>query len=202
MILAPATATWAPRSLFIVHRNGDTAARFSRYWRPLVDEGWTLIVPQSSQACAEGLTGHDAGFCWDDTETGVRELRGHLEECQRRRGLGVDGMIVAGAGEGAGLALAMAGEAGVPWLCVTPALRTPFDARPLTAVPSRTRGAFLLGSQAENRDHTRELIRDLESSGVDVTVRVMEWTGDDLPDDFASTAADALRPLIGDAAVP
>ena len=196
MILAPATATWAPRSLFLIHRNGDTAAGFSRYWRPLVDEGWTLIVPQSSRACA------DSGFCWQDTEDALRELRGHLEECQRRRGLGADGMIVAGASEGARLALEIAGEAGLPWLCVTPTLAAPFDARPLSAVPSRTRGAFLLGGQAGPRDHTRMLIRDLESSGVDIAVRVMEWVDDELPEDFASVAAEVLRPLIGDPALP
>ena len=198
MILAPATATWAPRSLFLVHRDGDTAARFSRYWRPLVDEGWTLIVPQSSRPCSGDSTPGDAGFCWEDTETALRELRGHLDDCQRSRGLGADGMIIAGAGKGAGLALVIAGEAGLPWLCVMPFLHAPFNARPLTAVPSRTRGAFLLGSEGEIRDHTRALIRDLESSGVDATVHVMEWTDDDLPDDFARFASDALRPLIGD----
>jgi hypothetical protein len=202
MILAPATATWAPRSLFLVHRNGDTAAGFCRHWSPLVDEGWTLIIPQSSQACAEGPSGHGAGFCWGHTETALRELHVHLEECQRRRGIGPDGMIVAGAGEGAGLVLRIAGEAGLPWLCVAPVLSAPFDARPLTAVPTRTRGAILLGSQTENRDHTRALIRELESGGVDFTVRLMEWTGDDLPGEFASTAADALRQLMGDPAVP
>jgi hypothetical protein len=198
MVLAPATATWAPRSLFLVHRDGDTAARFSRHWRPLVNEGWTLIIPQSSRPCAGGPAAHDPGFCWEDTETALRELRGHMEECQSRRGLGADGMIIAGAGEGTRLALEIAGETGLPWLCVTPTLSAPFDARHLTAVPSRARGAMVLGSQRENRDHTRALIRDLESSGVDVTVRVMEWTGNDLPEDFAAVAAEILRQLIGD----
>jgi hypothetical protein len=192
LILAPATATWAPRSLFLIHRNGDTASGFSRHWRPLVDEGWTLIVPQSSRPCA------GAGFCWENTETARQELHDHLEECQRKRGLGADGMIVAGAAEGARLALEIAGEAGLPWLCVTPSLPAPFDARPLTAVPSRTRGAFLLGGDHGGRDHTRALIRDLESSGVDVTIRVMEWARNDLPEDFAHVAAEMLRPLIGD----
>jgi predicted esterase len=202
MILAPATATWAPRSLFVIHRNGDTAAGFSHYWRPLVNEGWTLIIPQSSRPCAGGTGPEGTGFCWDDAVTAVQELRVHLEECQRKRGLGPDGMIIAGTAEGARLALEIAGEGGLPWLCVTPLLSTPFDARSLTAVPSRTKGAFLLGGAHADRDHTRFLIRDLESSGVDITIRVMEEAGDDLPEDFATIAAGLLRPLIGDPAVP
>ena len=181
---------------FLIHRNGDTTGGFSRQWRPLVDRGWTLIVPQSSHACADG------GFCWGEPEDAARELRGHLEECQRQRGLSAEGMIVAGAAEGARLALDIAGEAGLPWLCVTPTLAAPFDARHLTAVPTRTRGAFLLGSEGGPRDHTRALIRDLESGGVDISVRVMEWVDDELPDDFAAVAAEVLRPLIGDPAVP
>jgi hypothetical protein len=196
MILAPATATWAPRSLFLVHRNGDTAAGFARLWRPLVDEGWTLIVPQSSRACP------DSGCCWEDTEVALRELRGHIEECRRKRGLPTEGMIVAGACQGAGLALAIAGEAGLPWLCVTPSLPASFDARPLTAVPSRTKGAFILAEGDRRDDGVRALIRELESSGVDVTIRVVDGAGDDLPRDFASIASVMLRPLIGDPAVP
>ena len=223
LILAPATATWAPRSLFLIHRNGDTAAGFSRYWRPLVNEGWTLIVPQSTRACPGG----GGGFCWEETDAALRELRGHLEECHRKRGLGADGMIVAGAGEAARFALEIAAESGLPWLCVAPFLPAPFDARALTAVPSHTRGAFLLGGHGSDRapgdqrasrdqrpperdprdarapfDHTRALIRDLESSGVDVTVRVMEGAGDELPEDFGRIAAEVLRPLIGDPALP
>jgi hypothetical protein len=193
MILAPATATWAPRLLFLVHRNGDTAAGFARLWRPLVDEGWTLIVPQSSRACP------DSGYCWEDTEAALRELRGHIEECGRKRGLPTEGMIVAGVSESAPLALEIAGEAGLPWLCVTPSLPAHFDACPLTAVPARTKGAFILTEADRENARVRALIGELESCGVDFAVRVV---GKEMPEDLASVAAAALRPLIGDPAVP
>jgi len=189
LVLAPSSATWEPRSLFIIHGRGDTASQFAVHWAGLVDEGWTLIVPQSSQA-------HDSmGFCWDDMELARQELRNHLDDSRRKRGIETDGMVIAGASEGGRLALELAHESGVPWLCVIPSFPSGYDVAPMTGVPTHTRGAFLLGDRDPASVNARRVIRALESGGVRVVVSAMKDVGHDLPEDFAAQAAGVLRAL-------
>jgi predicted esterase len=189
MVLAPSSATWEPRSLFIIHRRGDTASHFAERWGDLVNEGWTLIVPQSSQV-------YDSmGFCWDDMELARQELRNHLEDSRLKRGIETDGMVIAGASQGGRLALELAHESGVPWLCVIPTFPPGYDAAPLTGVPSHARGAFLLGERDAASINAKRVIRALESAGVHVVTSIMKDVGHDLPEDFAAQAAGILRAL-------
>jgi predicted esterase len=189
MVLAPSSATWEPRSLFLIHGRGDTASHFAARWEELVNEGWTLIVPQSSQA-------YDSmGFCWDDMDQARRELHSHLDDSRRKRGIETDGMVIAGASQGGRLALELAHESAVPWLCVIPSFPPGYDASPMTGVPSRTRGAFLLGERDPAGFGARQVIRALESGGVHVAVSVMKDVGHDLSEDFAALAAGVLHAL-------
>jgi predicted esterase len=190
LVLAPSTATWEPRTLVVIHRRGDTAASFVGHWRQLVDQGWTLIVPQSSQVY------DSAGFCWDDAELARRELRGHLDDCRRKRGIQMDGMTIAGASQGGRLALELAHEAGLPWLSVIPSFPAGYDVSPLIAVPAHTRGAFLLGEHDPANTRSRPVVSALESGGVRVIARTMREIGHDLPDDFIAQAAEALKDLM------
>ena len=190
LVLAPSSATWEPRSLFIIHRRGDTASHFAAHWADLVNEGWTLIVPQSSQV-------YDSmGFCWDDIDLARQELRNHLDDTRRKRGIETDGMVIAGASQGGRLALELAHEPGVPWLCVIPAFPAGYDVAPLIGVPTHTRGAFLLGEHDAATVNSRRVIRALESGGVHVAARTMKDIGHDLPEDFLRQAADILRALL------
>ncbi len=192
LVLAPATATWEPRTLVAIHRRGDTASGFAAHWRQLVDQGWTLIIPQSSQVF------DSAGFCWDDTELARGELRTHLDDCRRKRGIQMEGMIIAGASQGGRLALELAHEAGIPWLSVIPSFPSGYDFSPLVAVPGHTRGAFLLGERDPANTRSRPVVSALESAGVRVVARIMKDVEHDLPESFAAQAADALRDLMDD----
>jgi predicted esterase len=189
LVLAPSTATWEPRSLFVIHRRGDTASQFAEHWGELVNEGWTLIVPQSSQVY------NSMGFCWDNVDLARQELRNHLDDSRRKRGIDTDGMVIAGASQGGRLALEVAHESGVPWLCAIPSFPAGYDVSPLIAVPTRTRGAFLLGEQDAANVNSRRVITALESGGVHVVARTMKDVGHDLPEDFPVQVADILRAL-------
>ena len=189
LVLAPSSATWEPRSLFIIHRRGDTASYFAACWGELVNEGWTLIVPQSSQVYDSG------GFCWDDLDLARQELRNHLDDSRRKRGIETDGMVIAGASQGGRLALELARESAVPWLCVIPSFPAGYDVAPLIGVPSHTRGAFLLGERDAAGPNARRVIRALESGGVHVLARTMKDVGHDLPEDFSAQAAGILQEL-------
>lgn len=189
IVLAPASAIWEQQALLLLHQWGQSARSFAEYWRPLVDEGWTLVAVQSSQPC------DSSGFCWDDHDLAQQEIRQHLNDCRRKRGIAPESMIIAGASQGARLALESAHEAGIPWLCVIPSFPTGYDVTSLTAVPLHTRGAFLLGERDPANARTRPVISSLISAGALVEERTMAGIGHELPDDFAVQAGHMLAGL-------
>jgi predicted esterase len=177
LFISPSTATWSPRTLFVIHGHGDTARRFLGPWLPLVNDGWSIVVPQ--------LSG-------DDKERALAELRQHLDDCRRKRGIDSEGMIVAGASEGAPLAIDIAREAGLPWLCLIPLFPSGYD----LGMPPQTPGAFLLGELDGANKRTQRMIDTLRMAGATVHVRTMPGIGHDFPPDFAEQATsllDALR---------
>jgi predicted esterase len=179
LVLSPASATWEPRSLFLLREDVGP----SRIWEPLLDEGWTLVAAQS--------------ISLDDGERAREQVRGLLADCARLRGITTEGMVIAGVSRGAPLAIEAAHEAGVPWLCVIPSFPRGYDVGPLTAVPSHTAGSFLLGEHDPENVRAQPLISQLQYAGVKVAVRVMPGAGHELPGDFAAYAAEALRKLYG-----
>jgi predicted esterase len=104
-------------------------------------------------------------------------------------------MVIAGASQGASLALELAHEAGVPWLCAIPSFPASYDVSNFTAAPAHTRGVFLLGEHDVASRSARQMISTLESGGVQLIARTMKDVGHDFPDDFSSQVADALRAL-------
>jgi len=190
-VLSPAGAAWEQRTLLLLHGRGETAAEFSPPWEPLLDQGWTLVVSQSSQPWDSG------SFCWDDMDRARAEVREILSDCQRLRGLTTEGMVIAGASQGARLAIEVAHEVGVPWLAAIPSFPPGYDTAPLTGVRARARGAFILGENDPANARSRSVISSLEGAGVPIAVRVMKVDGHQLPDELARMAGEMLRELIG-----
>jgi predicted esterase len=187
LVLSPSSALWDQQTLLLLHGRGDSARRLAELWRPLVDEGWTLVVPQSSQPW------DSAGWCWDDADQARREVRTHLEECRTRRGLDPSRIVMAGASEGAPLAAELANEAGLAWLCVTPRFPRGYDVTALAAVPRHTRGVFLLAGEDPENTRTRLVIGALEAAGASIQTRTMAGSGREPPGDFSRHASEALR---------
>ncbi len=188
LVLAPSTALWSERTLLAIHGKGNNARDFAEVWRPLVDEGWTLLVPQSSQAYRDG------GFCWDDERAARQELAGHLEKAARQ-GVDLAELVIAGASQGARFALELARERSRPWLCVVPSFPRQYDPGAWeTGVPGPP-GAFMLGELDPAREAAAPVIRALESARVTVIVRIMEGVGHALPEDFARRASAVLEEI-------
>jgi predicted esterase len=196
IVLSPSGAVWEQRSLLVLHSRCDTARSFVERWRPLVDEGWTLVAPQSSQPC------DTAGFCWDDAELALREIRGHLEDCRRLRGMDLEGMVMAGASQGARLALELAMEIGVPALCAIPSFPPGYDVSQFSSLPGHVPVGFLLGGQDPENERTRQVIAALDSSGVPLVTREIKGTGHDFPEGFVSEVRTVLAWLVDAAPMP
>jgi predicted esterase len=190
IVLSPAGAVWEQRSLLVLHWRSDTARSFVEHWRPLVDEGWTLVAPQSSQVC-DATT-----FCWDDADLALREIRQHLDDCRRLRGMDLGGMVIAGASQGARLALELAVEAGLPALCVIPSFPEGYDVSRLTSMAGHVPVGFILGERDPASERARQVITTLESAGVPLVIREMKGIGHDLPEGFASVAGELLGQLV------
>ena len=80
-------------------------------WSPLTDEGWTLVLPR-----------------WET----LADLREHLEECVRRRGLDPERIVIAGVGEGGSFAVELADAVGRPCVSVS-------EEEPLSVIALRAR---------------------------------------------------------------
>jgi predicted esterase len=189
-VLAPASVPGAPRAIMAFHQRSQSARAFTRHWAPLVDEGWTLVVPESSQPFGSG------SFCWDDHERAMAEARRHLEDCVRLRGLSAERMVIAGASQGARLALELGREAGLPWLCVIPGLPAGYEAGPASGRGPGVRGAFILGERDPHSIRGRSIMDALRFSGTDVREVVMPGVGHELPPDFPSVIRATLDWLI------
>jgi predicted esterase len=198
LVMAPATTLWEPKTLVALHQRGQSARTFSEHWRPLVDEGWTVVVPQSSQPCDSGT------YCWDDDATARAEVRQHLDDCVRRRGISAESFVIAGASQGARVALECGLEAGVPWLCAIPGFPSGFDvaafggAAPAAYGSGSGRCAFILGERDGHNARTKPVIDSLASSGWAVKQHVMPGVAHVLPEGFIAAASEALRWLTGE----
>jgi hypothetical protein len=104
---------------------------------------------------------------------------------------------MAGVSDGAPLAAEAASEAGLPWLCVTPAFPAGYDATPLAGVPRHTRCVFVLGENDPSNSRTRPVIAFLEAAGALIHTRTMAGAGQELPEDFAVHASEVLRSVYG-----
>ena len=190
LVLGPSTALWSARTLLAIHGKGNNARDFAEHWRPLVDEGWTLLVPQSSQEYEDG------GFCWDDAGLALTELRAHLEKAARQ-GVDLEELVVAGVSQGARFALELARERNRPWLCVVPSFPRDFDVSAWSAGVPLPPGTFILGELDPARLTAQPVISSLQGTGAGVTVRIMEGVGHALPEGFAALASDALEEIRG-----
>ena len=94
-VFSPATSLWDQQTLFVVPGPGEAPRELASRWGKLTDEGWTLVFLR-----------------WETPA----ELRDHLQECGRTRGLDPERIVIAGVGDGAAYALDLAGESGRPYV--------------------------------------------------------------------------------------
>ncbi len=187
VVISPASAGWDPRSILFLHWWGDTARGSVEIWQPLVNRGWTLVAPQSSQPA------DSESFCWDDRDLALHEVRKHLEDCRTRWRLPAEGMVIAGASQGAAIAAQVAVEVGLPWLGVIPSFAEGCS-------PGRGAGALVLGETDPANARSLALAKTLESGGVPMLVRTVPGAGHDITAMVVEEAAKVLGALAGDAA--
>lgn len=88
--------------LIALHGNQNTAAGTLPFWEPAVDEGYLIVVPQSTQAAFK-----DA-FIWDDLNTSFEQVKACLESLKQEVDFDSNRVILAGHSMGGLIAIQMA----------------------------------------------------------------------------------------------
>ena len=142
LVIGPSTTAWSARTLLVIHGDGETASSAAKEWRSLVDEGWTLLIPED--------------FRWTDARKAMEELSLHMEKA-RCQGVETDDIVVAGVRDGAPAALSFAMQSGLPWLCVFP--RFPMDYSITAGTATGSAGVILLDEQDDSEALRRVLFQ-------------------------------------------
>jgi predicted esterase len=176
--------------LVALHGNTKTAADSLEHWRPAVEAGWLLALPQSSQV------GGPRGFVWDDREWAAREIKEHLAALASK--YRTSGTVVGGFSAGGALA---------PWLVVTgvveadafiavgPGHRNPVDWGSLVG-ESDVRGHVIVGEKdALCLQTAGEIAGALNARGQPCGLEVIPGLGHEFPEDFPARLGRALTSL-------
>ncbi len=96
LVLTPQTPPPWP-VLIALHESMSNTAVSEAYWHTAVDEGWLVVLPQSSQL--GWATGH---YVWDKTEIALSQIQGQYAQLQQDYALQLqtDSVVVAGYGQG------------------------------------------------------------------------------------------------------
>jgi predicted esterase len=168
-----------------LHWRYDNTEDFRAYWeKPVLQRNYLLAVPQSSQIAGSNK------YCWDDADAARNEIRAHLQQMAKSYRIDWTQSIIAGACQGARLALEMALE-DIPHrmhrvLMVLPALA---DVDSLMVqmenCPSRRlRGYIITGSRDQYIEQTRKLFAETERLKIPFDMEIIEGLGHAFPEDF------------------
>jgi hypothetical protein len=103
--------------LYILHGNNGTAQESFDHWQSLVEYGWLLATPQSSQL----MSPH--AYMWNDQAIADLETGQHLESIHQQYAIDPTRIVVGGFSRGAGYGLVAAFSGIIPataFLTVTP----------------------------------------------------------------------------------
>ena len=181
------------RLLVALHRGGDNAEEFCKYWKHVLKRGYILLVPQSSQ-----LYGPDA-YCWSDWGKARDEVLKHIIEMKEKHSLIEGGIVVAGASQGASLGMIDLVLEDTPldlekFIAVIPPIDDVSLFIPLleNGVRKGVKGYILAGEKDNFTKNTRDLCSEMEKAGLPYRLTVVKGLGHDFPSDFDVYLDEAL----------
>ncbi len=175
--------------LLALHGNFRNIRNSIDIWRPAVEKGWLLALPQSSQIFGPG------SYIWDDRERATEEIQRHVESLRRKYRLLVSRSVVAGFSTGGTLAiwLALSGAIAIRgFIAVSPViLKSDLErwSRYLDMAHARgIQGYILMGERDQRRyPEVKDLLSMLHERKIPCTLEVTGGLGHDFPPDFAQS---------------
>ncbi len=202
-VFPPNEAFSPPYPLLIaLHGRGGTAKSALPHWKAVGEMGYLLALPQSSQLAWPGA------YAWDDGEVAEREIQAHYEALRREYAIDLERVILAGASQGAALAIHLMLRGRVPargFLAVAPAA-IDVDALAEEAArglgeqaqvgargEARRRGYVVVGRQDPLYERARQMVDVLNRHGLACEIEVHDDLGHEFPPHFERTLAHALQ---------
>ena len=180
-------------ALIALHGNYSNAEKATAQWTSVVDDGWLVAVPQSSQ-----IAGADQ-YVWNDSEISISEVNAHYATL-KERGINEDQVFIGGFSMGGGLALLLALANEIPargYILVAPFLPE-LDTLDLSNLPAHARFYIFLGEKEHySFEKVKKLAEMLRANGNEVQVEIRPDVSHEYPPDFPA----ALRGMLSFVAV-
>lgn len=204
---AQAKATQPYPLLVALHGNNSNAAKSEAFWRPAIECGWLVALPQSSQLSTQGL---EAAYRWDNFGISIRETRAHDAGLRRAFDIDPQRTVVGGFSMGGRLAVWLALSQAIPargLVAVGPYLAGgppdqeaplpyPLDAwlPEIDAAKGRGIRAFLIIGDKDEGCYadTVKLADMLKARGVPCELKVYRGMAHVFPPDFPQVLVEAL----------
>lgn len=178
--------------LVALHGNNSNARITADYWGPVIQKGWLLGLPQSSQVSTE-----DA-YRWDDREWAIQEVEQHYETLLRDYAVDGKRTVVGGFSMGGGTAIWIALSRTIPilgFVALGPWLADTAGLRPLleTRRESELRGSIIIGDKDRHcLKVSQEVAALMHEYGLACDLDIIPDLGHVYPDDFALRLQRAL----------
>lgn len=178
--------------LIALHGRGGNARDDAEIWKPALEHGLMLALPQSAQ-----LFGIDA-YAWDDGDRAQQQITFQFAELCRQGTVDRTRVIVTGFSQGGSLAiwLAMSGMVQARgFIAVAPSLRFTEHIAPLipTGQMLGLRGYVITGERDPGYQQTRNLVNLLRSNGIPCEIESHPELGHDYPPGFQRSLARGLE---------
>ena len=183
--------------LIALHGNQNTAAGTLPFWKPALDEGFALAVPQSTQAMFKGA------FMWDDLDVSFGQVKTCLETMKKEIEFDESRVILGGHSMGGFVAIQMAltGELPAHGLIANgPAL--PFADAPealenaLTSAKERgLRAYFIMGDKDVDieQDAIRVFVEKMKSAGIPCELEIVPGATHDYSSNYDAAIVNAVK---------
>ena len=169
-------------------RNGHKDSNLE-YWEMAHRRGWMVLSPQSRQALYQG------GYCWDNSEQGLRNILFHLEEVMRSYRIDRECIVIAGFSQGGGMAIyaALSERVGARgFISIGTFLADPGSLIPLARHRQPVRGYFITGEKDHLLENIRKIQKVLQENSVQFTEEFHSNLGHEFPPDFGTSFNKAI----------
>ncbi len=184
-VLEPARNSPQPLpALLGLHGNNSNADEFAVHWSSLVEKGWLVALPQSSQLCARNQ------YVWNDFSRIDREIPMHYANLQRDHLLDPNKVLVAGFSKGGHVAIHSILRGYVPargFIGLAPFLGDLSAILPLLGKPGqeKLRCYFVLGEKDPNcTPGSIKLAEMMKSYGIQSEIEIFKDMQHDVPEPF------------------
>lgn len=201
---APVVLKYLPKNapkqiplLIALHGNQNTAAGTLPFWRPAVEEGTALVVPQSTQAMFKGA------FMWDDLDVSFEQVKTCLESMKNEIEFDQNRIILGGHSMGGFVAIQMALTGELPvrgFIANGPAL--PFEDAPdeldkaLASAKERgLRAYFIMGDKDTDieQDAIRVFVDKMKTAGIPCELEIIPGATHDYNPDYDAAIVNAVK---------